>query len=89
MPIQSLSGCGEDLPGDHRPMTHPVAQRRTAYKASRLCKPALEVGVATVDAGVEHGNPHGHEEGRRHRPEIECMDRLQIPLLGEQRIVPC
>ena len=76
---------GGDLARDERPVADVVVDG-VADEAPRGRDLARELGMAEVDAGVDDSD----EDGRQHRqrgPEVEGMVVLEVPLLGDERVV--
>ena len=78
MPIP-LSGSAAIRPATKVPCPCCVDARRAADEALRVRDPARELGMARVDAGVDHRDPDAAASGGR-RPGVVRAVLLEIPL---------
>jgi hypothetical protein len=77
----SVAGRGADDPQHVGAVTVAVLRRAVALdRVVARPEAAGEVGVARLDAGVDHGNARAG--AARHRPGAVSLDEVEVPLLA-------
>src|SRR4029079_465035 len=78
---------GGDDASDERAVALPIGDV-SADEALLVHDPTGELGMVDVDARVDDGDPDRREVVDRNLgPEVERVDRVQIPLLDRERVV--